>query len=252
MKGTVLITGASAGFGASTAKRFGREGWNLVLVARRMERLQALRQELESACAVYPAAVDVRDREQVRSLFHDLPPRFEAVDILVNNAGVGLGSGPAYEGKLDDWDATVDTNIKGLLYFTRAVLQGMLKRNRGHIINVGSIAGSWPYPDGNVYAASKAFVNHFSRNLRADLFGSKVRVSNIEPGLAETEFALVRHKGDAGEAQKVYEGMQPLTAEDIAEAIYWVAGLPPHVDVTSLEIMPTDQSWAPFAVARDH
>jgi 3-hydroxy acid dehydrogenase/malonic semialdehyde reductase len=173
------------------------------------------------------------------------------VDVLVNNAGLALGLEPAQAADLDDWETMVDTNIKGLMYCTRAILPGMVERKRGHVVNVGSIAGAWPYPGGNAYGATKAFVAQFSRNLRADLLGKNIRVTDVEPGLAETEFSVVRFKGDQERADKVYTGTQPLTGVDIAEIVHWVVSLPAHVNVNSVEVMPTGQAWGPLAIHRD-
>lgn len=250
MKGVAFITGATSGFGAACARRFGKNGWRLVLAARRKERLEALKEELSSHAKVHIAALDLQDREKVLNAVDELPDGFREVDLLINNAGVGLNLGPAYEGDLDDWETMVDTNIKGLLYCTRAILPGMVARNRGHIVNIGSVAGSYPYPSGNVYGASKAFVKHFSQNLRADLFGKRVRVTNIEPGIARTEFSLVRFGGNKEKAKAFYEGIDTLTPDDIAEAVFWAATLPPHVNVNSVEIMPTAQTWGSFAISR--
>lgn len=246
----VMITGASSGFGAACARLFAEQGSRLILAARRMESLVKLRDELSEQLPVYAAALDVRDREAVKTFVADLPMEFSAVDLLVNNAGLALGLEPAHQASLDDWDTMVDTNIKGLMYCTRAVLPGMVERNRGQIINVGSTAGAWPYPGGNVYGGTKAFVEQFTRNLRADLLGSRVRASCIAPGMAETEFSAVRFKGDQEKAGKVYEGTQPLTAVDIAGIIKWISDQPEHVNINHLEVMSVFQSWAPFAVHR--
>jgi 3-hydroxy acid dehydrogenase/malonic semialdehyde reductase len=250
MKRTVFITGASAGFGAACARLFAAQGDRLVLAARREEPLQRLKDELAGQTAVHTINLDVRKRKAVQEAIADLPPEFAEVDVLVNNAGLALGLEPAHQVNLDDWDAMIDTNIKGLTYCTRFLLPGMVARNRGHIVNIGSVAGSWPYPGGNVYGGTKAFVEQFSRNLRADLLGTRVRVTCLAPGMAETEFSLVRFKGDAAKAAKVYEGAAPLTAADIAGIVGWVAGLPPHVNINFLEVMSIDQSWGPFAVHR--
>jgi 3-hydroxy acid dehydrogenase/malonic semialdehyde reductase len=180
----------------------------------------------------------------------EIPQEFQNIDILLNNAGLALGLGPAHETDLDEWEKMVDTNIKGLLYMTRQILPAMVARGAGHIINLGSIAGSWPYPGGNTYGATKAFVQQFSRNLRADLLGTGIRVTNIEPGLAESEFSIVRFGGDAEKAAKVYEGTQPLTPVDIAEIIYWTASRPAHVNINSVEVMPVCQTWGNFAISR--
>jgi 3-hydroxy acid dehydrogenase / malonic semialdehyde reductase len=251
MKGTLLITGATSGFGKACARRFAESGWRLILTGRRVDRLKALREELQDKTSVHLLGLDVRDQEAVMTGLTHLPEKCSEIDVLVNNAGLALGLEPAPEADLSDWNTMVDTNIKGLMYCTRAILPGMVERNRGHIVNIGSIAGDWPYPGGNVYGATKAFVKQFSRNLRADLFGTPIRVTNIEPGLAETEFSVVRFKGDAEKASKVYEGTQPITAQDIAEMVYWVVSLPSHININRLEVMPVCQTWAPFAIHRD-
>lgn len=250
MKKTVLITGASSGFGAACARAFAGLGWNLVLTARRSEALESLRQELEQLSSVHTVTLDVRDREAVAATFSSLPAGFAEVDLLVNNAGLALGLEPAHEASLDDWDTMVDTNIKGVMYCTRAILPGMVARNRGHVVTIGSVAGNWPYPGGNVYGGTKAFVQQFARNLRADLLGTAVRVTNIDPGMAETEFSKVRFKGDDGKAQRVYAGTEALQAEDIAEIVVWVASLPARVNVNTLEVMSVLQAWGPLAVHR--
>jgi 3-hydroxy acid dehydrogenase/malonic semialdehyde reductase len=246
---TVIVTGASAGFGAATARRFAQNGHRVVLAARRLEKLDALRSEIGDNAL--PIKLDVRDRAMVEQALTTLPAPFDAPDILVNNAGLALGLAPAHKAELDDWDEMIDTNNKGLVYCTRAVLPGMVERGRGHIINLGSIAGRYPYPGGNVYGATKAFTKQFSLNLRADLLGTPVRVTDIEPGLCGgTEFSTVRFKGDAARAASIYDGTQPLLSEDIAEAIHWVATLPAHVNINSIEMMPVCQAFAPLAVHR--
>jgi NADP-dependent 3-hydroxy acid dehydrogenase YdfG len=250
MKNTVLITGATSGFGKSCARRFSENGWDLVLIGRRTDRLDALKAELAPKSQVHTITLDVRDRNSVSSRLQSLPEPFQNVDVLINSAGLGLGLNPAQQCDLDDWDTMVDTNIKGLMYCTRSLLPGMVARNRGHIINLGSVAGSNPYPGGNVYGASKAFVAQFSRNLRADLLGTRIRVTNIEPGLSETEFSIVRFKGDVSKADSIYRNTEPLTGPDIAEIAYFVVTLPEHVNINSLEIMPTCQAWGPLAVHR--
>lgn len=246
----VMITGASSGFGAACARVFAEQGNRLVIAARRLDSLQRLRDELSGKVPVHAAALDVREREAVQAFVSALPEEFSTIDLLVNNAGLALGLEPAQQASLDDWDTMVDTNIKGLMYCTRAVLPGMVTRNRGQIINVGSTAGAWPYPGGNVYGGTKAFVEQFTRNLRADLLGSRVRASCIAPGMAETEFSTVRFKGDHQRAGKVYEGTEPLTAGDIAGIIKWISDQPEHVNINHLEVMSVFQSWAPFAVHR--
>ena len=247
---SVLITGASSGFGEACARKFAAQGLRLVLCARRADRLSALADELSQITEVHSVILDVRDREAVFALPASLPAAFADVCILVNNAGLALGLGGADVASVDDWEAMVDTNIKGVMYLTQAMLPGMVARGGGHVVNIGSVAASWPYPGGNVYGGTKAFVQQFSRNLRADLLGKSIRVSNIEPGMCETEFSVVRFNGDEDRAKQVYSGMQPLTGTDIAEIVYWVTALPPHINVNQLEVMPTAQAWGPFAVHR--
>ena len=248
-KATVLITGATAGFGAAAARRFAKDGAKLVLAGRRKERLDELKAELK--VPVHTLVLDVRERGAVEKAISGLPADFAAIDVLVNNAGLAQGLDPAHKANLDDWETMVDTNIKGLMFVARAVLPGMVARKRGHIINLGSVAGTYPYPGGSVYGGSKAFVEQFSLNLRNDLGGSNVRVSCIEPGMCETEFSVVRFGGDESKAAAVYKGMKPLSADDIAEQIHWVASVPEHVNINTLEIMPVAQSWAGFAVHRE-
>lgn len=250
MNRTVFITGASAGFGTACARLFASQGERLVLAARREEPLLALRDELAGQTAVHAIVLDVRRRKAVQAAVEGLPAEFREVDVLVNNAGLALGLEPAHETNIDDWDVMVDTNIKGLMYCTRFILPGMAARNRGHIVNIGSTAGSWPYPGGNVYGGTKAFVEQFSRNLRADLLGKQVRVTCLAPGMAETEFSMVRFRGDAAKAAQVYANTQALTAEDIAGIVAWVTGLPPHVNVNTIEVMSVNQSWGHLAVHR--
>ncbi|MBW2465897.1 MAG: SDR family oxidoreductase [Deltaproteobacteria bacterium] len=249
MKKTVLITGASSGFGAACARKFRGPEFRLILAARRLEKLEIVQREL-SDTEILVLQLDVRDRKGVTEKLAALPVPFQEIDILVNNAGLALGLEPAQEADLDNWEIMVDTNIKGLIYCTRQILPGMVKRQRGHIVNIGSVAGSTPYPGGNVYGATKAFVQQFSNNLRSDLLGNPIRVTNIEPGLAETEFSLVRFNWDEERAADVYRGTRPLTAEDIAETVYWVTSLPPHININRLEVMPVCQAWAPFSIHR--
>jgi len=205
---------------------------------------------LADTAPVHAFALDVRDEAAVNAAVAALPAEFAAIDLLVNNAGLALGLEPAHRCDMEDWQRMVDTNIKGLLYCTRAILPGMVARDRGHIVNIGSVAGTYPYPGGNVYGATKAFVKQFSLNLRADLLGTGVRVSNVEPGLAESEFSLVRFKGDDGKAAKTYEGTQPLRPEDIADIVHWAATRPAHVNLNSIEVMPVCQATGPFAISR--
>ena len=247
---TVCITGATSGFGKAMATRFANEGWRLVVTGRREDRLQELVAELAPA-PVLSLCFDVRDNAQVKQAFAALPEEFATIDVLVNNAGLALGLDPAYSCDLDDWETMIDTNIKGLLYVTRALLPGMVERKTGHVFNLGSIAGTYPYPGANVYGSTKAFVEQFSKNLRADLHGTGIRVTNIEPGLAESEFSIVRFKGDTDKAAKVYEGCTPLYPNDIAEIVFWATTLPAHVNVNTLEVMPTCQSFGHFPVSRE-
>lgn len=245
----VFITGATSGFGAASARRFAREGASLILLGRREDRLSALKNELK--VPVHTISCDVRDRDRLTGEIRSLPEDFKNIDILVNNAGLAQGLDMADEADIEDWETTVDTNIKGFLYVIHAVLPGMVERGSGHIVNLGSIAGSYPYPGGNVYGGSKAFVNMFSLELRADLLGKGVRVTSIEPGLCETEFSLVRFKGDEEKAKSIYQGVQALSAEDIAESIYWVTSLPPHYNINRIEMMPVSQSFSPLTIKRD-
>jgi 3-hydroxy acid dehydrogenase / malonic semialdehyde reductase len=246
---TILVTGASAGFGAAMARRFVRDGHRVIGCARRGGRLAAL--AAECGATFLAATLDVTDATAVAALPGGLPEGWREVDVLVNNAGLALGLGPAWEADRVQWDTMVATNVTGVLHVTRALLPGMVARNRGHIINLGSTAGTYPYPGGHVYGASKAFVTQFSLNLRADLIGTGVRVTDLEPGLVGgTEFSVVRFGGDAARAAVPYAGTQPLSAEDIAEAASWVIGLPPHVNVNRMEIMPVCQAPAALAVKR--
>lgn len=252
MTETVFITGATSGFGESCAKLFAKKGWRLVLAARRTKRLKKLQKALSNKTSVHIITLDVRDRDAVQAELVKLPEAFQNIDVLINNAGLALGLEPAYEANLDEWETMVDTNIKGLMYCTHSLLPGMVERNHGHVINIGSVAGNWAYPGGNVYGATKAFVKVFSQNLRSDLLGTQVRVTSIEPGLAESEFSVVRFRGDVKKAAQVYAGTEPLTPDDIANIIYWVASLPAHVNINSIEVMPTCQTWGPFAIHRKH
>lgn len=243
-----LVTGATAGFGEACAEAFVRAGAKVVAAGRREDRLRALAARL--GAGVHPLVLDVRDRTAAERAIAALPAPFAAVDVLVNNAGLALGLDPAPRAALDDWDTMIGTNCQGLVTMTRLVLPGMIERNRGHVVNIGSVAGTYPYPGGNVYGATKAFVHQFTLNLRADLLGTPVRATCIEPGMAETEFSLVRFAGDAARAAKVYEGMTPLTSADVAEAVLWAVSLPPHVNVNVLELMSVGQAFGPFAFDR--
>jgi 3-hydroxy acid dehydrogenase/malonic semialdehyde reductase len=249
MKGTALVTGATAGFGAAIATRLVADGWRVVAVGRRQDRLDALAADLGDA--VHAAALDVTDTAAVAALPGSLPEAFRDVDVLVNNAGLALGLSPAFKAELADWDRMVATNVTGLIHMTHALLPGMVARNRGHIVNLGSVAGTYPYPGGHVYGGTKAFVRQFTLNLKADLVGTNVRVTDIEPGLCGgTEFSAVRFGGDQAKADEVYRGTTPLTAEDIAEAVAWTVQLPAHVNINRIEMMPTCQATAPFAIKR--
>ncbi|WP_439640205.1 SDR family NAD(P)-dependent oxidoreductase [Nevskia sp.] len=245
----VFVTGASAGFGAAIARRFVAEGHRVIAAARRTDRLDALRAELGDA--VLPVALDVTDRAAIEAVIAGLPADWAAIDVLVNNAGLALGLEPAQRASLEDWERMVDTNIKGLMTMTRTVLPGMVARGRGHVINIGSTAGEWPYPGGNTYGATKAFVRQFTLNLRADLVGTGVRATDIEPGLCGgTEFSTVRFHGDQAKADAVYAGTQPLSADDVADAVCWVASRPAHVNINHLQLMPECQAIGPLAVKR--
>jgi len=245
----VFVSGASSGFGTAIARRFVASGARVVVCARRTDRLAALAAEL--GAALHTIELDVRDRAAVARAIDGLPPGLAAIDVLVNNAGLALGLEPAHRAELDEWDQMIDTNCKGLVYTSRAILPGMVARGRGHVINIGSVAGSYPYPGGNVYGATKAFVHQFSLNLRSDLHGTGVRVTCVEPGMAGgTEFSTVRFNGDEARASAVYAGTQPLGPDDVAEAVHWAASVPPHVNINTIELMPVVQSFAPFQIHR--
>ncbi|WP_198119677.1 SDR family oxidoreductase [Massilia rhizosphaerae] len=246
----VFITGASAGFGAAMARTFVKNGHQVVLAARRKERLDALARELgESAL---PIVMDVTDKASIEEALSMLPQSWRQIDVLINNAGLALNTKPAHDVPLEDWETMIATNVKGLVTMTHALLPAMVERGSGLVINIGSVAGRTPYPGGNVYGATKAFVEQFTLNLRADLVGTGVRATNIAPGLCGgTEFSNVRLKGDDAAAAKVYEGTQPLTAEDIAETAYWIASLPPHVNINQIEMMPTCQGYGPLNIKRN-
>ncbi|MCQ4320734.1 SDR family oxidoreductase [Stutzerimonas stutzeri] len=252
MNNVVFITGATSGFGRATARRFAEAGWALVLTGRRQERLEALKQELSAKVPVHIAALDVRDAEAVKQVVAELPEGFRQVKSLVNNAGLALAPEPAQKVDLNDWHTMIDTNVTGLVNVTHALLPRLIETGRGaSIISIGSVAGHWPYPGGHVYGATKAFVEQFSYNLRCDLLGTGVRVTDLAPGMAETEFTLVRTKGNQEASDKLYRGTTPLTAEDIAEQIFYVATLPDHININRLEVMPTRQAWSPFNIDRD-
>ena len=252
MNGSILITGASSGFGQASALRFARAGRKLVLASRRMDRINALVEKLSDQTDCIGIELDVRDRQAVSKTLSSLPGSFADIEVLITRAGLALGLEGVDEVDLDHWDTMVDTNIKGLMYCTRTVLPKIVSRGGGHIINLGSVAGSWPYPGGNAYGGTKAFVQQFSRNLRTDLLGKNVRVTCLEPGMCETEFSLVRFEGDRRKAEAVYDGMKPLSAADIADIIFFITSLPSHININQLEVMPVNQTWAPFAVHREN
>lgn len=249
MSKIVLVTGATSGFGKQTAKMFAKAGNKVIATGRRVEKLDELKDELKDF-DIYTVVLDIRDKDAVFSAIEKLPKEYEDIDILVNSAGLALGMEKAPDSFIEDWETMIDTNIKGLLYMTKAVLPTMVKRKTGYIFNLGSTAGNWPYEGGNIYGATKSFVQQFSLNLRTDLKGTNIRVSNIEPGMAKTEFSNVRFKGDDKKAQSVYEGYKPLVAEDIANIIFTLANLPEHVNVNTLEVMPTVQSYGGLIVEK--
>ncbi|WP_277187076.1 bifunctional NADP-dependent 3-hydroxy acid dehydrogenase/3-hydroxypropionate dehydrogenase YdfG [Caballeronia sp. BR00000012568055] len=245
----VFVTGASAGFGAAIARSFVKGGHRVIAAARRKERLVALSSELGDA--LLPLELDVRDENAINAAIASLPESFAQIDVLVNNAGLALGLEPAHKADLDEWKNMIDTNCTGLVTMTRAILPGMVERNRGHVFNLGSVAANYPYPGGNVYGATKAFVRQFSLNLRADLAGTALRVTDIEPGLCGgTEFSNVRFRGDDAKAATVYKDVQPLTPEDIADSIYWIATRPAHVNINTIELMPVAQTFGPLQIHR--
>ncbi|MFK5882496.1 MAG: SDR family oxidoreductase [Sulfurospirillum sp.] len=249
MSRTILITGATSGFGKECARMFAKNGDKVIATGRRSQKLKELGDELRDY-DVFTLCFDVRDKEAVFENIAFLPKEYKNIDILINSAGLALGLESSPNALLDDWEQMIDTNIKGLLYVTKAVLPIMIKQKSGYIFNLGSIAGKWPYQGGNVYGATKAFVEQFSYNLRTDLKGTNIRVSNIEPGAAKTEFSDVRFKGETDKAQKVYDGYEPLLATDVANLIFTLANLPQHVNVNSLEVMPTAQTWAGLYVEK--
>ena len=248
MTKTVLITGATSGFGAAAVKRFAHAGWRVIATGRRGERLQVLVDELGTD-KVHAAAFDIRDEAAMDAALAALPPDFRDIDLLVNNAGLAQGTAPAQSALLSDWRTMIDTNVTALVTLTHRLLPLLVER-KGAIINISSVAGVYPYPGGNAYGGSKAFVSQFSLNLRSDLHGTGVRVTTIEPGMAETEFTLVRTHGDQPASDKLYSGANPMTADDIADTIFYVATLPPHLNINRLEIMPVSQSFAGFQVHR--
>ena len=248
MTRTDLITGATAGFGAASARRFAREGWNVIGTGRRAERLQGLKDELGDA--FHPAVFDVTDEKAMLAAIAALPDKFKGIDLLINNAGLALGTAAAPGTSLDEWKTMINTNVTALVTLTHHLLPVLIER-KGAIINLASVAATYPYTGGNVYGGTKAFVRQFSLGLRSDLHGKGVRVTSIEPGMCETEFTLVRTGGNKEASDNLYRGVNPLKAEDIAETLYWVASLPPHMNINTLEMMPVHQSFAGFQVFRE-
>jgi serine 3-dehydrogenase/3-hydroxy acid dehydrogenase/malonic semialdehyde reductase len=246
----ILITGATAGFGIAMARVFAKNGHQVIATGRRVDRLENL--ALELGPAILPVPMDVTDKLSITGALASLPPAWQEIDVLINNAGLALGLEAAQQASLDEWEIMIETNCKGLVSMTHSVLPGMVKRARGTVINIGSTAGEYPYPGSNVYGSTKAFVKQFTRNLRADLIGTGVRATNIAPGLCGgTEFSNVRYRGNDEEASKVYEGTQPLEAEDIANTAYWVATLPEHININLVEMMPTCQGFSSMIVKRN-
>jgi serine 3-dehydrogenase (NADP+) len=249
MPGTILITGATSGFGRAAATRFAAAGWRVISIGRRADRLDALATTLGREL-IHTAAFDVRDEAAMRTAIDAIPAGFRDIDVLVNNAGLALGTAPAQRADLAQWKQMIDTNVTALATMTHLLLPRLIER-KGAIINIGSVAGSYPYAGGNVYAGTKAFVSQFSLDLRCDLHGTGVRVTSIEPGMAETEFTVVRTGGDSAASQALYKGANPITPDDIAETIFWIANLPPHLNINRIEVMPVKQSFAGFQVARE-
>ena len=248
MTKTALITGATSGFGKASVQRFTEAGWRVIATGRRAERLQKLVDDL-GADKVHPAAFDIRDLDAMDAALSSLPEGFRNVDLLINNAGLALGTAPAQQSDLDQWNTMIDTNVRALSALTYKMLPSLIER-KGAIINISSVAASYPYPGGNVYGATKAFVTQFSLGLRSDLHGTGVRVTSFEPGMTETEFTLVRTKGDQEASDKLYGGANPMSGDDIAQTLLWIANLPPHMNINRIELMPVNQSFSPFQVYR--
>jgi len=248
----VLITGATSGFGEAAAQVFAAAGWSLIVCGRRLSRLEMLKEKLAQQVPVHIIEMDVRDSAAVKQAIDALPADFADITTLINNAGLALAPQPAQQVDLEDWQTMIDTNVSGLVNVTHAVLPALLRHGAGAtMINIGSIAGQWPYPGSHVYGASKAFVKQFSYNLRCDLLGTGVRVTDLAPGIAETEFTLVRTKGDRAASDTLYRGTTPLSAQDIAEQMFYIATLPDHMNINRIEVMPVRQAWQPFAIDRD-
>lgn len=244
----IFITGATSGFGAAMARRFVKNGHKVIATGRREDRLSELANELGEN--LLPIKLDVRDKDQVELVITNLASEWSDIDVLINNAGLALGADPIQKVSIDDFETMMMTNIHGLFYCTKLILPIMLKKNRGHIVNLGSVAGEFPYIGGNVYGASKAFVHQMSLNLRSDLLGTNIRVTCLEPGMCESEFSEVRFHGDKQKAQAVYQGMTPISSEDIAETVDWVISRPAHLNINVISLMPTDQAFAGFSVHR--
>jgi serine 3-dehydrogenase (NADP+) len=249
MTKTAMITGATSGFGASAARRFAKGGWRVIATGRRADRLKVLADEL-GRDKLHAAAFDMRKPAEIDKALSSLPADFANVDLLINNAGLALGTAPAQKASLDQWNQMIETNITGLATITHKLLPRLVER-KGAIINISSVAATYPYPGGNVYGGTKAFVAQFSLGLRSDLHGTGVRVTSIEPGMAETEFTLVRTSGNQEASDKLYKGAHPMTGDDVAETLFWIANLPPHLNINRIELMPVNQSFSPFQVHRD-
>ena len=245
----VLITGATSGFGMSCAELFSKKGYKTILIGRREERLLKLSKKL-GVKKNFPIQLDVRNKVKVYKEIENLPNDFKKISVLINNAGLAWGFETAQDVEIGKWETMIDTNCKGLVYMTKAVLPGLIKRNKGHIVNIGSVAGTYPYGGGNVYGGTKAFVKQFSLGLKSDLLGTKVKITNIEPGMADTEFSLVRFSGNKKKAKDVYKNMTPLTGVDIAETIFWAVNRPSHVNINRIELMPLQQGFNFFAISR--
>ena len=248
MTKTAMITGATSGFGEASVRRFVKEGWRVIATGRRADRLKKLVAEL-GADKVHAAVFDLRKPEAIEAAIAALPAAFRDIDLLINNAGLALGTAPAQKADLDQWNQMIETNITGLATMTHNLLNTLIAR-KGAIINISSVAASYPYPGGNVYGGTKAFVSQFSLGLRSDLHGTGVRVTSVEPGMAETEFTLVRTKGNQEASDKLYQGADPMTAENVADTLFWIATLPPHMNINRIEMMPVNQSFSPFQVHR--
>jgi serine 3-dehydrogenase len=248
MTHTALITGATSGFGAAAVRKFARAGWRVIATGRRADRLKKLQDEF-GGDKVWAAAFDVRKPDAIEAALANLPASFRDIDLLINNAGLALGTAPAQNASLEQWNQMIETNVTGLVTITHKLLPTLIA-HKGAIINISSVAATYPYPGGNVYGGTKAFVSQFSLGLRSDLHGTGVRVTSVEPGMAETEFTLVRTSGNQDASDKLYKGADPMTAEDVADTLYWIATLPSHMNINRIELMPVKQSFSPFQVAR--